>query len=172
LGRRDDGKDIREEVADDDYPPFLDNVSNGEENDYKDSSGNRSFIANYHKALPHHPLINPVTGLPHPETGEVRGRIYNREFLKAVKRRNPNPDDFEDITLGSPTVSDPVKLINPLAGVAFDLEGLDSHATFVPPAPRIGARPSGGGGDNGAEAAGEMAELYWMALCRDVPFIK
>jgi hypothetical protein len=169
LDRRDDGKDIREEVADDDYPPFPNNFSNGEENDYKDSEGKRSFIANYHKALTHHPL--QTTGPPDPKTGEVERNIYLK-FLKAVKRRNPDPYDFEDITLGSPTVSDPVKLTNPLAGVAFDLEGLDSHATFVPPAPRIGPRPSsrGGGADNGAESAGEMAELYWMVLCRDVHF--
>ena len=164
MGRRTDGKKIRREVANDDYPLFPNNKDNGEEDDYKNSKGDRSFIANYHKSLEHHPLT-------HPDAGQVVHDIYDDKFLKAVKKSNPNAQDFENIPLGSPTVPDPMKLINPLAGVAFDLEGLDSHATFVPPAPRIGPRPSGGGSrDNGAEAAGEMAELYWMVLCRDVSF--
>ena len=42
----------------------------------------------------------------------------------------------------------------------FDLEGPDSQDIGIRKAPRI----------NSAEADGEIAELYWMALCRDVPF--
>jgi PAP2 superfamily len=41
------------------------------------------------------------------------------------------------------------------------LEGPDSHSLVIPPAPRI----------DEFEAASEMAELYWMALCRDINFI-
>lgn len=160
MPRRNEGKEIREEVADDDYPIFPDNHNNGEEQDYRDIDGNRNFIANYHKSLPHHPLTDR-------DVGEVDNETY-RDLLHAVHREDP--DDFEDITLGSlPRVPDPQKLTNPLAGVAFDLEGLDSHATYLRPAPRIAIDPSGGS-DNGAEAAGEMAELYWMALCRDIHF--
>ena len=51
-------------------------------------------------------------------------------------------------------------LVNPQAGLAFDLEGPDSHAIILRPAPRV----------DGAENSAEMAELYWMALARDVPF--
>jgi len=47
-----------------------------------------------------------------------------------------------------------------MAGLAFDLEGPDSHACSIPPAPRF----------DSAEEAGEMVELYWIALARDVPF--
>jgi hypothetical protein len=62
---------------------------------------------------------------------------------------------FEKVPLGGIT-----KLVNPLAGMAFDLEGADSHQLCIAPAPPL-ASP---------ERAHEMVELYWMALCRDVNF--
>lgn len=49
---------------------------------------------------------------------------------------------------------------SPLAGHTFDLEGPDADAVSMPPAPRLGS----------AELTSEMAELYAMALLRDVPF--
>ena len=52
------------------------------------------------------------------------------------------------------------KLFNPQGGLAFDIQGPDSHGTVVPPAPRI----------DEPENSAEMAELYWMALLRDVKF--
>lgn len=52
------------------------------------------------------------------------------------------------------------RLENPQAALAFDLEATDSHQLTLPPAPAF---------DSVAEAA-EMAELYWLALARDVPF--
>ena len=59
------------------------------------------------------------------------------------------------IPLGSLTITDPRKLVNPVAGIDYDLEGLDSHAMFLPPAPRIRPKEnSGPNDDNGAEAAG------------------
>lgn len=45
--------------------------------------------------------------------------------------------------------------------IAFDLEGADSDHMAIPPAPTIAK----------AEAASELAELYWMALARDVNFL-
>jgi hypothetical protein len=63
--------------------------------------------------------------------------------------------DFERIVLG---VGRP--LINPQAGLAFDLQGPDSHALAMPPAPGFAS----------AQQAAEIAENYWMALARDVPF--
>jgi membrane-associated phospholipid phosphatase len=50
--------------------------------------------------------------------------------------------------------------VNPQAGLAFDLEGADSHQLAIPPAPAFAS----------AEEAGEIVEDYWMALLRDVPF--
>ena len=51
---------------------------------------------------------------------------------------------------------------NPQSALAFDLEGPDAQDLKMPPAPTI----------KSPQAAGEMAELYWMALCRDVPFLE
>ena len=52
------------------------------------------------------------------------------------------------------------KLRNPQSGLAFDLEGPDCGHVALRAAPRI----------DGPENSGEAAELYWMALARDVPF--
>jgi hypothetical protein len=54
----------------------------------------------------------------------------------------------------------PLKLSNPTAGLVFDLEGPDAFSIAVPPAPSVVS----------PEAAAELAELYGMALLRDVWF--
>lgn len=54
----------------------------------------------------------------------------------------------------------PRRLVNPLAAYAYSLEGADSHAFEIPPAPTA----------TSDQLQGEMAELYWMALARDIPF--
>jgi len=46
------------------------------------------------------------------------------------------------------------------AGLTFDLEGPDAQAVTMPPAPSLDSQ----------ELIAEMGEVYWMALCRDVPF--
>jgi len=51
-------------------------------------------------------------------------------------------------------------LVNPLAGLALDLEGTDSHQTMIPPFPRVASQA----------LADQAVELYWQALCRDVNF--
>jgi hypothetical protein len=95
---------------------------------------------------------NYSKGLPHNEFGEVDLGAY-KTLLDAVT--SGQPADFEKIKLGGT-----VKLVNPQSGLAFDLEGADSHALRIPPSPKV----------DSAERAAEMVELYWMALCRDVPF--
>src|SRR5260370_15338698 len=42
------------------------------------------------------------------------------------------------------------------------MQGADSHHLAIPPAPALAS----------AEIAGEMVELYWAALTRDIPFTK
>jgi membrane-associated phospholipid phosphatase len=97
-------------------------------------------IGSYSKALPHNDL------------GEVNLDAYET-LVRARTSRNPN--DFEAIQLGLGR-----KLTSPQAGLAMDLEGADSHHLMLPPAPRF----------DSAEEAGEMVELYWMALLRDVNY--
>jgi hypothetical protein len=127
---------IRREAAQLAYKrPLADHSCNGEENDY-----DRTRIANFSK------------GLPHNDQGEADPAAYNA-LLAALA--SGHPDDFEAIPLGGER-----PLRNPQAGLAFDLEGHDSHHLAIRPAPRI----------DGPENSAEAAELYWMALARDVRF--
>lgn len=69
--------------------------------------------------------------------------------------------DFENILVGNPGGSNPTGTLNgPQGCLAFDLEGLDSHATNIPPAPSV----------TSAQTAAEEVEHYWGALMRDIPF--
>ena len=96
-------------------------------------------------------------GLPHNSLGEVDLNAYH---LLLLALSSGQPSDFENIPMGSPDPARQLKLVNPQAGLAFELEGADSHHLTQPPAPRFAS----------AETAGEMVELYWQALARDVPF--
>lgn len=91
-------------------------------------------------------------GLPHNDDGTVVASAY-AALLQAID--SGRPADFDAIPLGGS-----VGLTNPQAGLAFDLEGPDSHALAQPPAPAFASR---------AQAA-EVSENYWMALLRDVPY--
>lgn len=97
-------------------------------------------IANYSKALPHNDL------------GQVDLPAYNA-LIAALS--SGDPAAFEAIPQGGS-----IKQANPQAAFAFVLEGADSYHLSVPAPPTF----------SGAEEAGEMAELYWQALTRDVPF--
>jgi len=46
------------------------------------------------------------------------------------------------------------------AGLTYDLEGPDSQAVSMPPCPSLDSQ----------ELIAEMAEVYWMAVCRDISF--
>ena len=117
--------------------PTPDHPDNGDESRYS------NLIGNYSKGLPHNNL------------GEVDQNAYNT-YLQALA--SGAPADFELIPMGCPPPR--FRLVNPQSGLAFDLEGVDSHATFMPPAPALAS----------AEEAGEIIENYWMALTRDIPF--
>ena len=100
---------------------------------------------------------NFTKGLPHNDAGEVDAGAY-AAFLNALS--TGQPDDFEAIPMGS---ADPLaqrKFVNPQAGLAFCMEGADSHHLAIAPAPAFAS----------AEQAAEAVELYWQALARDVPF--
>ncbi|MGB7207458.1 MAG: vanadium-dependent haloperoxidase [Pyrinomonadaceae bacterium] len=74
--------------------------------------------------------------------------------------RTGNPADFANIVVGTPGGGGNSKLNGPQLALAFDLEGLDSHATVIPPAPSVAS----------AQTAVEQVEHYWAALLADVPF--
>ena len=114
--------------------PLLDHRANGDEERYANK------IASYTK------------GLPHNQLGEVDLEAY-RALMDALA--SGQFAAFETLPLGNQ-----VKLANPVAAYAFELEGADPHqvALSVPPA------------FSSAETAGEIIELYWQALTRDVQF--
>ena len=93
-------------------------------------------------------------GLPHNEVGEVDPNAY-RQLLDALS--SADPEDFEAI----PMIGG-LKLADPQSAYCFEMEGADSHRLGMLPAPAFSS----------AWAAGEMVELYWRALLRDVPFIQ
>lgn len=139
--RRKAASDIRREAAD-----LAFNRLHPEQSSNSDENRFPNYIGNFTKGLPHSST-----------TGEVDPPAY-QALLEAL-RASPD-DDFQTVPL--PTgVTKLRKLVNPRAGLAFDLEGPDSAAVAMPPAPAV----------DSAQAAGEAVELYWMALLRDVPFV-
>ena len=95
---------------------------------------------------------NFAKGLPHNSRGEVDPAAY-AALLGALA--SASPADFEAIPMGGKA-----KFANPQGAFAYMLEGIDSAAIQVPPPPAF----------NSAQEAGEMVEMYWQALARDVPF--
>ncbi len=133
---------------------------NGEEIDY-----GLGFASSYHKALPHdvngavhcpsfHELVRMLSGH---EAGAVETLPVGQNRTAGDGTKDTNPRRFTD------TPKDPLgyrKLTSPFTGHVFDTQGADSGALAISPAPRFGTD----------ELAAEMAELYAMALLRDVPF--
>jgi hypothetical protein len=145
--RRTISRKVREEAA---RIAFLrnhpDHPNNGDESDY----GNRNYVGSYSKGLPHFDC-NDHKNIEN-NIGEVKPQAY-RSMLRALA--SGQPYFFGRIPLGGAR-----RVVNPQSGLAFDLEGADSHALSIPPAPRLDSQ----------EAAGEMVESYWMALLRDINF--
>jgi len=106
-----------------------------------------------------HSYASFIKGLPHDHNGEVVPAAY-AALLAALQSGEPR--DFESVPLGSASLPKPRRLllVNPQAGLAFDLEGIDPQQVTSKPAYAF----------NSAGEIGEIAENYWMALCRDIPF--
>lgn len=144
--RAESAESLRASVAetDGDKVPIPNHPDNGDEERYANK------IGNYSKALKHDPV-----------TGEVDPAAYAAMIAAISSGRFA---DFEALaTNGHLGSSDPTlqrRLVNPISGYAFDVEGVDSHQFKLPPAPRFAS----------AQQAGEAVELYWMALLRDVNF--
>ncbi len=96
--------------------------------------------------------------LKHDGLGVVNATSY-KSFLYALTTGNFS--DFENIIVGNPGGAGFTSTLNdPQGAFAFDLEGLDSHATNIPPAPSV----------TSAQTADEFVEHYWAAMMRDVQF--
>ena len=117
----------------------VDQQGNGDESRYTDFSGN------YSKGLLHNSL-----GIPN-------GAAY---LSLRTAMHTGRHSDFDHIIVGTPGGGPNSKLNGPQGALAFGLEGLDSHATVIPAAPRIAS----------SQTAAEQVEHYWGSLLADVPF--
>jgi len=117
----------------------------GEQPDNGDASRFTDFSGNYSKALLHDAL-----GVPNKSA--VQSLLHAFQAGKF--------SDFENILVGTPGGGPNSKENGPQGALALDLEGSDSHATVIPPAPSVAS----------AQTAAEAVEHYWAALLNDVPF--
>jgi membrane-associated phospholipid phosphatase len=91
-------------------------------------------------------------GLPHQPNGEVDPAAYN-VLLDALQTGNSAM--FDVVPMAGQR-----KLTNPQSGFAYDMEGADAFTFVQPPAPTFASK----------EIGAEIAENYWMAILRDVPY--
>jgi hypothetical protein len=120
-------------------------INVGQPPDNGDATRFTDFSGSYSKALKHDAL-----GVPNAASWlSLKHALTTGEF-----------SDFEKILVGTPGGGPNSKNNGPQGALAFDLEGLDSHATIIPPAPSVAS----------AQTAAEEVEHYWAALLRDVPF--
>jgi membrane-associated phospholipid phosphatase len=93
--------------------------------------------------------------LAHFDTGFIKIDSFN-QMLAAIKTANATL--FNQITMGTSPVER--RLVSPQAAYAINLDGADGWIHTMPAAPTLAS----------AETAGEMVEVYWHALLRDVAF--
>jgi len=105
-----------------------------------DESRYPNKIGSYSKTLPHNAL------------GEVDVTAYGA-LVRAVTTGDPS--EFAAVPLGGT-----VKQVDPQAAFAFEMQGADSHHLGMSAPPAFSS----------SEEAGEMTEVYWQALTRDIPF--
>jgi membrane-associated phospholipid phosphatase len=90
--------------------------------------------------------------LPHDDLGRVRPDAYESMTAAINSGRT---EDYKKIPMGGQ-----LKLKNPQAAHSYAMEGLDTHQFLMRPAPTFAS----------AEQAGELVEVYWQSLTRDIPF--
>jgi membrane-associated phospholipid phosphatase len=97
-------------------------------------------------------IANFTKGFLHDSNGIVNPAQY-AAYLQAIA--TGKRADFDSLALGGNT-----PLVDPQAGLAFDLETCDPSQHAIPPFDML----------TSPGLAAQMIEAYWQALCRDVPF--
>lgn len=153
--------------------PPADHLGNGDEQRLRDEHGRPTYAGNFTKCL------------PHDEHGFLLDPTDYSEWVRAIDTGDTR--DFRSIRLGPGPftpygTSEYDASGNPVfdwvgtsatseqtdvrawesqgAGLTYDLEGADAQTFTMPPCPSVDSQ----------ELISEMAEVYWMALCRDVAF--
>ncbi len=120
-------------------------INVGQQPDNGDATRFTDFSGSYSKASLHDAL-----GVPNAASWlSLKHALKTGEF-----------EDFENIIVGTPGGGPNSKHNGPQGALALDLEGIDSHATIIPPAPSVTSNTT----------AAEAVEHYWGAVLRDVPF--
>jgi hypothetical protein len=91
-------------------------------------------------------------GLSHDAVGNVQPDAY-ASMLNALTGMTAGA--FENVPMGGVR-----RFVNPEAGLGYEMQGPHPHGVAVAPPPAFSS----------AEEASEIAENYWMAVLRDVPF--
>ena len=173
--------------------PLDHHPTNGDEEDLKDPlSSLPNYVGNFSKGLAHNQFGEPDSASYHSLLAALRSGEpdqFEHIILGHMQPSGPFADlNFPPCTDEMPAkakaVEEKVKerqyrvhsertvyydaksptgqalLVDPQAGLGFDLEGVDSHELVMPPPPAF----------RGKEILAEMAESYWMALVRNIPF--
>lgn len=130
---------------------------NGDEKDFQ----NLGFVGSFTKGLPHHDKTGKVDS---EQFKRFRVAIHTADFFNEQK-----PDlgrancKWRAVTIPDNNSNRPVRgWESPVSGLTFEMHGPDSQSVTMPPAPKLGTD----------ELTFEMAEVYWLALLRDVHFEK
>lgn len=97
-------------------------------------------------------IANFTKGFNHNSFGEVDHSVY-ASYLAAAE--SGQRADFDALEMGGT-----VPLVDPQAGLAYDLETYDVSQNSIPPFDNL----------NSPGLAAQIVELYWLALARDVPY--
>ncbi|MEO1616307.1 MAG: vanadium-dependent haloperoxidase [Planctomycetota bacterium] len=172
--------------------PPVTHQTNGEEYEYRDGTGSATptFLGAYSKGLPHNLetglIANPtdfklfINGIQSGDPVDFEktplgpaadvDRIGGTPSVEAITPERLNREE-----VWQSAIAKCHELNNPVAGEVgarvrawesasagnvFDLQGPDAQAVTMPPAPRLDSE----------ELLAEMAEVYAMALLRDLPF--
>jgi hypothetical protein len=126
------------------------------DNNDEELYANHNYFASFTKGL----LQSPTTGLVNPAAYQA--------LLTAIKTGTFAAFENLRSQFGCSDLTMARRMVNPLGGYAYDLEGTDSH--------QIQAVPGSGEGFPippkfaSRQEAAEAVELYWAALLRDVAF--
>lgn len=123
-------------------------IANGDEATFQ----NQRFVGSFTKGLPH----------------DDSGRVADPDDFKRFRVAIHTGDFFNDCSPALGRAEWRAVVPNggvrgwesPEAGLTFEMHGPDSHSVTMPPAPALGTD----------QLTFEMAEVYWLALLRDVPF--
>ena len=132
----------------------VEHKDNGDEKDFQTDG----FVGSFTKGLPHNDNTGQI--LDSEQFKRFRIAIHTGDFFNAQQ-----PDLGRDPTKiprwRAVQVDIPIRgWESPSAGLTFEIHGPDSHSVTMPPAPKLGTN----------ELSLEMAEVYWLALLRDVHF--